>query len=761
MNQLHIPELPEDVDNLTAALAYAKAGWYLGTLKRIEGKDGKNPGRILGKGWQRKTSRDPEQIVAWFAGTDYGIFLHCGRSGATIADVDQPDLVPEWMRPHLLNAPYQSSRPDETRRGHYIFATPEGRLIGNSVGRVSGGWGEIRGLNGVIVAAPTVHPEGGEYRWQRTGTVPVLPPEIADLLPDGTAAEDAATDAAVAAFIAEHTTAEKPDVVNGLRSALQQNIEAGKSCHVSAVSAVAGAMKEARAGYYSAQHAIDTLKPIFMNAVALGGSTGNVRTGSAAESEWAGILAWAVGQALSADLAEVRRRAAEKMPPEGTATMEAPDSPTQPAATTEPGRRRSIKLVRANDIRDAVPVYVYEHNGGGRVQLGTLALSGGRPGSGKSSHARYLTAGYSRGAIEGCWHGKPQTVAYVCSEESLEYTAKPGLRAADADLDRVVFVNVEQAGNEVSLHAVVDEAALTEALIDAGVTVVVVDPVMSTIAGKTDVNRNNEVREYLMPWTRIAQRIGGIVWGVVHLVKSPGADIVAAINGSSAFGEVARSVFAFAKDPDPDSEIRVMSQEKNSTGPEDLALQYAIRPVAVTTDSGETTNVGRFVVLGESDRRAGDLLRDHADPAQNDAVEWLRTRLTDTNGDPVPSRDIKADARRQGFSERTLKRAASKLGVVASESGFPRRTAWSLSSGATVGPKTQNGPTGPGESANWPNLPDRGSETQWGQSGHAESVAPLVAPLARLGAPPPCRICGKPVVGGQGDAHYSCIGAAA
>ncbi|MGV0161044.1 bifunctional DNA primase/polymerase [Mycobacterium colombiense] len=759
MSALHIPDIPEGTDILTAALAYAKAGWYIGHLERVEGKEGKNPGRLLGGGWQHKTSRDPQVITAWLAGTDHGIFLHVGRSGGVVFDVDHPDQFPEHLRHHLVTAPYQSSRPGEARRGHYIFANPPGRLIGNSAGRVDGAWGEVRGTNGVIVAAPTVHPEGGEYQWLRTGVVPLLPAEIADLLPDGSTAEAAAPDAVVAAFIAEHTTAENPGALNGLRSALQKNIEAGKSCHVSAVSTVVGAMKEARAGYFSAQHAIDTLKPIFINAVALGGSTGTVRTGAAAESEWNGILAWAVGQALSADLDEVKRRLAEKMP-EGT-TMEAPDSATQPAATTGPGTRRSIKLVRANDIRDAVPVYVYEHRGGGRVQLGTLALSGGRPGSGKSSHARWLTAGYSRGTIEGCWHGKPQTVAYVCSEESLEYTAKPGLRAADADLNRVVFVNVEQAGNEVSLHAVVDEAALTEALIDAGVTVVVVDPVMSTIAGKTDVNRNNEVREYLMPWTRIAQRIGGIVWGVVHLVKSPGADIVAAINGSSAFGEVARSVFAFAKDPDPDSEIRVMSQEKNSTGPEDLALQYAIRPVAVTTDSGETTNVGRFVILGESDRRAGDLLRDQADPAQNDAVEWLRTRLTDTNGDPVPSRDIKADARAQGFSERTLQRAASKLRILVTEEGFPRRTHWALPVAPPVAPETEFGATEPGESANWHNLPDRGAEAQSRQSRHPESVAPLVARLAPLGGDPPCRICSKPVKVGQGDAHLSCLGATA
>jgi hypothetical protein len=72
--------------------------------------------------------------------------------------------VPEdWWR-YLDTAPFQSTRPDVPRRGHYVFAMPPGRTIGNP----PFGWGEVRGLNGVIIAEPTVHPEGGGcYRWAR------------------------------------------------------------------------------------------------------------------------------------------------------------------------------------------------------------------------------------------------------------------------------------------------------------------------------------------------------------------------------------------------------------------------------------------------------------------------------------------------------------------------------------------------------------------------------------------------------------------
>jgi hypothetical protein len=160
---LSIPELDDDVDTLTAALAYAAAGWYELPVRRGT----KKPGSVVGDGWQHKSSRDPKQIAAWFAGTDHDIALHCGRSGAVVFDVDDPDKLPNVLRSHLGSAPFQSTRPDVPGRGHYVFAQPPGRTIGNGTGRLGGAWGEVRGLNGVIIAAPSHHVDGGRYEWVR------------------------------------------------------------------------------------------------------------------------------------------------------------------------------------------------------------------------------------------------------------------------------------------------------------------------------------------------------------------------------------------------------------------------------------------------------------------------------------------------------------------------------------------------------------------------------------------------------------------
>jgi hypothetical protein len=164
MTDLYVPGITPDMDTLAAALAYAKAGWYVLPVKRGT----KKPGSVVGDHWQDKSSRDPKQIAAWFAGTDYGIALHVGRSGAIVFDVDKPDKLPDILRRHLVSAPFQSTRPDVPGRGHYVFLQPPGRTIGNSNGRLGTGWGEVRGLNGVIIAEPTEHLDGGRYHWDRT-----------------------------------------------------------------------------------------------------------------------------------------------------------------------------------------------------------------------------------------------------------------------------------------------------------------------------------------------------------------------------------------------------------------------------------------------------------------------------------------------------------------------------------------------------------------------------------------------------------------
>jgi putative DNA primase/helicase len=174
---LHVPVISPDADSLTAALAYAGAGWYVvptrpdHPIERLR----KSPGAVVGKQWEAKSSRDPGQIAGWYAGTNYGIALHVGRSGAVVFDVDDPaaaGLAELLAELDAIAAPVQTTSLDGLKR-HYLVAMPAGRIIGNGVAGVGVAHIDIRGENGVIVVAPTPHSKAtGRYAWLRPGPVP-------------------------------------------------------------------------------------------------------------------------------------------------------------------------------------------------------------------------------------------------------------------------------------------------------------------------------------------------------------------------------------------------------------------------------------------------------------------------------------------------------------------------------------------------------------------------------------------------------------
>ena len=165
VTELIIPDVAS-ADSLTAALAYAEAA---GTRCRPAAPNTPDPWPAADGSTVRPVilSRSSPGTRARTTAS------RCmpGRSGAIIPDIDHPDKVPSILPQAIndLHAPLQSTRPDEPGRVHAVFACPPGRMFGNSTGRLGKGWGEIRGANGVIIVAPSVHPDGGCYHWIRTG----------------------------------------------------------------------------------------------------------------------------------------------------------------------------------------------------------------------------------------------------------------------------------------------------------------------------------------------------------------------------------------------------------------------------------------------------------------------------------------------------------------------------------------------------------------------------------------------------------------
>jgi P4 family phage/plasmid primase-like protien len=339
---LAVPDLEPDADGLTAALAYAKAGWYVLPVKRAT----KLPGSVVGNSWHTQSSRDPQVIASWFAGTDHGIALHVGRSGALVLDVDTPDNLPAVLIEAFTTdpAPRQVTRDGDDRRAHHIYAQPAGRTLGNGTGQLGGTWGEVRGKNGVIIVAPSVHEhadQGGHYRWLRHGDVPPLPASIADLLHDSVDAGDAASDATIVTFVTSHLEASRPELLDTWLRVFKAKTAAGESRHDKMLSILTGALKESKAGYTSAAVVTSHLREAFITATTSApiGRQGAARSATAAEDEWRGILAWSVAQAAGADDTGTRERVQEKQPTIGAA-------PAPPLETHAPPARHLAAVPR-------------------------------------------------------------------------------------------------------------------------------------------------------------------------------------------------------------------------------------------------------------------------------------------------------------------------------------------------------------------------------------------------------------------------------
>jgi AAA domain/Bifunctional DNA primase/polymerase, N-terminal len=358
-----------------AALAYAEHGWYVVPVARGT----KNPGSVLGKSWQTRSTRDPRTIVALWSGTNHGIALHAGRSGAVVFDVDRPELLPESLMYYIGRAavlpPAQRTRERAASgQGHYLFVQPPGRDIGNSTGELDGRWGEVRGRNGVIVVAPSEHPDaaaGGRYEWLRGGEVPLLPEGLAAALPDaGAAAEGVVPAAILENWLNVHVSGTRLDLIEaGPVADLRERIRAGESRHESAVTAACWAAREAAAGIYPARVALAALWPVFRDAI---------RGERDAGAEWRGIVGWAVAQSGQVDPVVTRGRV---LPPD---PFGVPDDWAVPAGA-EPAEpqvsRMRARLYRRDELdRIPSPVPLIADV----LDVGTLALLSGKFGTYKT-----------------------------------------------------------------------------------------------------------------------------------------------------------------------------------------------------------------------------------------------------------------------------------------------------------------------------------------------------------------------------------------
>lgn len=340
-----------------------------------------------------------------------------------------------------------------------------------------------------------------------------------------------------------------------------------------------------------------------------------------------------------------------------------------PAEHDEPERR--VRLTPASTIKPRPTRWLWRD----RIPAGELVLTPGRGGIGKSTFHAWAIAHVTNGTMPGVHEGHPRAAIIAATEDSWDRTIVPRLIVAGADLDKVYRVDVvtdDDGERSISLPRDVD--GLAREIVRTGTALLSVDPLLGVISGGLDTHKNRDVRQALQPLTELADKTGCTVLGNAHFNKSSGSDPLSLITGSAAFGEVTRAALGFARDPEADDGSCVISQVKNNLGRSDLpSLRYVIETATIDTDEGPA-EVGRFVMVGESDRSVSDILRDSVSGGEDgterrEVDQWLTDYLTDGGGQALAA-DVLAAAKSAGFSESTVKKARARIKAKSERTGF-------------------------------------------------------------------------------------------
>jgi RecA-family ATPase len=263
----------------------------------------------------------------------------------------------------------------------------------------------------------------------------------------------------------------------------------------------------------------------------------------------------------------------------------------------------------------------------------------------------------------------PRGVVIISTEDTPSTTIRPRLEAAGADLSKVRIITeiTDATGAVYSPEFGKHELQIEAAILDVDAAFLIVDPLVASLDAKTDPHKDAEVRRNLTVLKRLAQRTGCAVVGLRHFTKAGGTNPLYRGQGSIAFGGAARSVLVAARDPE-DPNQRVLAVAKSNLAVQPSSRRYSLGP------PGETVRVGWE---GESSRTAVELLAnmegEEAESTRVDAKAFLTALLA--NG-PVPSAEIFSKGKKDGYSEKTLRRAKKELGVRARLVGQGRDGKW-------------------------------------------------------------------------------------
>jgi putative DNA primase/helicase len=309
-----------------------------------------------------------------------------------------------------------------------------------------------------------------------------------------------------------------------------------------------------------------------------------------------------------------------------------------------------------------------------------LTILGGYGGDGKSTvMASLISAWTTAGALPDGSVARQTNVLMLSAEDDVSYAIRPRLDLHGTDSSRVFVLKgtIRGDGQTRWFDLRRDVEIMRGVIRKHRIGLVVIDPLGSYLP-KSDRNNEGDIRDALQPLIGLMETTGVGVVGIMHVGKAgDGRRASQRLLGSTAFTALARSVLMIADQPEerqPDDvasmgKLKVLQVVKSnySIPP---APQVFRRPLDAPIAWLGASEIGIEECFAVYPRMRGPEAKELAD-----AMEFLRELLA---AGPVRTAEVMSQARGQGFSERTLRRAKKKLGVVANRQGDSGAWQWSL-----------------------------------------------------------------------------------
>ncbi len=337
-----------------------------------------------------------------------------------------------------------------------------------------------------------------------------------------------------------------------------------------------------------------------------------------------------------------------------------------------------VSLIRGDSVTPRAFRWLWN----GWLAAGKFEVLGGQPGTGKTTIALDFAATVSSG---GRWpdgtRAEPGNVVIWSGEDDIEDVLVPRLQVMGADMTRIFFVGTVRRGVDASaFDPASDMPALEHKVVSiGGVRLLIVDPVVSAVAG--DSHKNAETRRSLQPLVNLAQRLDCTALGITHFSKGTGGrEPIERITGSLAFGALARVVLVAAKLPEDRSETgpaRILMRAKSNISPDDGGFGYDLIHEELERFPG--VGASRVQWGAPIDGTARELLAKAEDVDEDgsgeNAREFLRYLLYPG---PMRAADVFKDAEAHGYSKRQMQRARAAIGARIDKLGMRDGWQWSL-----------------------------------------------------------------------------------